>query len=74
MTSREKKEQRKENKKDLEDYYCWVINERTGHRKLVSKDRGFVMVHGYVNQLGLRTNNLKDRYRVQEIKKSEEYK
>ena len=50
-------------------FYCWLINDRTGYKKLVSKDYAFRKTQGLFNALGIRIKPWKDTYTVKEIEK-----
>jgi len=64
-----KREKVSKPQKEPGSFYCWLINDRTGYKKLVSKDYAFRKTQGFFNMFGIRVKPWKDTYTVKEIKK-----
>ncbi len=62
LTGKEKKDQRRENKKNLPMYWVKVRNKRTGNVKLMTPEKALNYIYGRIEIDGIRHKYLKDEY------------
>ena len=66
--NREKKAERMARRSENKSHYCWLVNERTGQKKLVTQIYGFKMSQGIIDPFfHERKKPWKDTYVVVDI-------